>query len=148
MALGMWTLWAVLAATAASFALGFAWYGPLFGERFARYTGMDDLTEEEVEQARREATPGYVVSLLGTAAGALVVAVLFTWSHPGAGLRPPWLLGVALGVAGWGAFYVPGTLTAVFFEDRSLGLWAIGAGYWGLVAAASGFLVGLLHPAG
>lgn len=146
MPLGAWTVGAMLAAAAASVALGFLWYGPLFGDAFARYTGMDDLSAGEVEQARRDAAPGYAVSLLGTAMGALVVAVLLSWAYPAGGFRPAPAFGAVLGLAGWLGFYVPGTLTSVFFEGRPLGLWALGAGYWGLVAAASGLAVGLLYP--
>lgn len=146
MALGLWTLWAVLAAMATTFVLGFVWYALLFSKPYTRLTGMDKMTEEEKKKVEKEAIPGYAMSVGTTALSALIVAFLFDWAFPGSGYADMWVFGLSLGTAGWLAFYVPGTLTNLFFDKKPFGLWLINAGYWGLVAAFSGLYVGLFHP--
>lgn len=146
MALGLWTVWAVLAAVVTSMIMGFVWYGPIFGKAFMRYLGMDALTPEQMKEGQKEAMPGYLVSMATVAVSTVVIAFLFDWAMPGSGYADGWMFGISLGVAGWLAFYVPGTLTGIFFDKRPFGFWAISAGYWGLMGVISGLYVGLLHP--
>jgi hypothetical protein len=146
MALGLWTLWAVLASMVTTFVLGLLWYGPVIGKPYMRLTGMDKMTQEELEASRKAAMPGYALSVGLTGLGAVVIAFLFNWAFPGSGYADPWVFGISLGTAGWLAFYVPGTLTNIFFDKKPFGLWLINAGFWGLVGVASGLYVGLFHP--
>lgn len=53
------------------------------------------------------------------------------------------MLGMAIGLAGWFAFYLPGTLTSRFFEGQGWALTWIGVGYWAVCALIQGVAVGL-----
>ena len=74
------------------------------------------------------------------------MSFLYDWAMPGSGYSDGWMFGISLGTAGWLAFYVPGTLTGIFFDRRPFGFWAISAGYWGLIAVVTGLYIGLFHP--
>jgi hypothetical protein len=62
MALGIGTLWAVLAAMAASMVVGFIWYGPIWSKQYMRLTGMEGMSEEAKRAGQKEAVevhPGF-----------------------------------------------------------------------------------------
>ncbi len=141
MALGL--LWAVLAAVATNMLLGMAWYGWLFADAWLDAMGLDRLSEVEKERMQEEARPGYVVSMLGAALATVLLWFLFDWAQGmPAGYSDP-LKGLVLGFTAWLAFYLGPTLTTTFFEERNLKAWAIGAGYWGVLAMLYGVYVGL-----
>jgi hypothetical protein len=145
MALGLWTLWAALAAMAAAFVVGFLWYGPVFGKPYMRLTGMDKLSAEDQKRMQQEAMPGYATNLVSTGIATVIVAFLFDWAFAGSGYASKAVFGISLGTAGWAAFYAPGTLTNSFFDRKPKALWALNAGYWLVVAVAMGLFVGIFH---
>lgn len=139
MALGL--LWAVLAGVATNMLLGIVWYGWLFEDAWMRSMGIADLDEEEKQTMQREARPGYVVSMLSAALATVLLWSLFGWADamPVEG----WVKGLELGFIAWLGFYVGPTLTSEFYEDRRWTAWAIGAGYWGMLAMLYGVYVGV-----
>jgi hypothetical protein len=145
MALGIGTLWAVLAAMATSMVVGFIWYGPIWGKRYMALTGMNEMTEAEKAAAQKAAMPGYMSSLITVGIATVVIAFLFDWAYPSSPYNSPLIFGLALGTAGWLAFYMPGTFTNRFFlPDRPpMALWWITGIYWLIMAALSGFYVAL-----
>lgn len=145
MALTIGVLWAILAGVATNMILGMLWYGPLFGKAWLRGMGWADRSDEELEAMKKSAGPGYMVSMLTSAVAVLLLWFLFDWATDAPESYAPWLKGLVLGFTGWAAFYVPGSLTAIFFQEQKFSVWAIGAGYWGLLAMAWGAYVGLFH---
>lgn len=122
--------WAILVATAAAFALGYVWYGPVFGKAWLAALGK---TEEEIQPSP---TP-FVVSFVAALATCIVVAALMG----GLGLT-----GVANGA-------VLGLLTGVGFIAASMAsdtafcgwgwtLWAIQAGYRVAYSIIMGAIIG------
>lgn len=145
MALGLGTLWAVLAAMATSMVVGYLWYGAIWGKKYMKLIGAEGMDEAATKEAQKEAMPGYVSSLVSVGLATVVIAFLFDWSFPGSGYDSAAVFGIALGTAGWLAFYVPGTFTNRFFlrERPPLALWWITGIYWWMIAALSGLYVGL-----
>ncbi len=143
MALGL--LWAVLAAVATNMALGMAWYGWLFAKPWMRSMGIENLSETEQEQMQKEATPGYLVSMTSALVTTVLLWFMFGWADgmPEAYTDP--LKGLVLGFTAWLGFYVGPSLTAEFFEDKRWTAWAIGAGYWGVLAMLYGVYVGVFY---
>lgn len=143
MALGL--LWAVLAAVATNIGLGMLWYGWLFAKPWMRSMGIGELTEAEQEQMQKEAMPGYFVSMVSAAVATVLLWYLFGWAANMPGAYAPWLKGLVLGFTAWLGFYVGPTLTSEFYEDRRWVAWAIGAGYWGVLAMVYGVYVGIFR---
>lgn len=61
--------WAILVATVAAFALGWLWYGPLFGEAWLKAVGK---TAEEIEPSPRP----FVITFFTTLLTCIVLAAL------------------------------------------------------------------------
>lgn len=107
---------AVLAAAVSTFLLGGLWYGPLFGTRWMRASGV---TTEQMEGGGSARIFGLSFALQLLAA---VVLAFFV-----AGTEPSFTVAAAAMV---GAFWVAPALGVVYlFERRSLSHWAINAGY-------------------
>lgn len=145
MALTLGLLWAVLAAVATNMVLGMAWYGPLFGKRWMRAMGIEDLSEEETQQMQKEAMPGYAVSMVGAVVATVILWFGFDWAAAAPEGYSDWLKGLVLGFSAWLGFYLLPSATMTFFEDKDRTVWAIGAGYWGVLALLYGVYVGVFH---
>ena len=125
---------AVLAATVSAFLLGAAWYSKaLFGDTWMQEVG---LTEEAVGNANMPVTFGTTFLLQALAAIALS-AFLGEGSH--------WLEGLHTGL--WiGLFWVATAYGVTYlFEQRSLRLWMINAGYYVVLYALMGVIIGALE---
>jgi len=103
--------------------------------------GWDRFSPEELKARQKSAMPGYATSIGGTVVATVLVWVLYGWAVRGAPYRGP-MLGMAIALAGWAGFYLPGTLTSRFFEHKGWALTWIGAGYWAVVALLEGAAVG------
>lgn len=123
----------VLVAAAATFVLGGLWYGPLFGKFWQRRVGLSD---EELQSADKARTFGlsFVLSFV-----AAFVFAMFLGPDP----APTFAVGVGVlaGLCWVGASFGINDL----FEQRSLGLWAINAGYHTFAFALYGAVFGLWH---
>jgi len=126
--------WAILVATAAAFALGYVWYGPVFGKAWLAALGK---TEDEIQPSP---TP-FVVSFIAALATCIVVAALMG----------------GLGLTGIGNGAVLGLLTGVAFIAASMAsdtafcgwgwkLWAIQAGYRVAYSIIMGAIIGVWPP--
>jgi hypothetical protein len=119
---------AILASVVASFALGGIWYGPLFGNTWAKAMGFGDAKPTGAEIAK-----GSVINIIGTLLMAFVLA------HDVAVWRPstwnagqdqaPAVYGFFAGLFIWLGFVVPILLNGVAFERKSWKVFAIGASY-------------------
>lgn len=127
---------AVIAAVLSAFAVGFAWYGPLFSKAWMVEAGM---TEEKIAQGNMARTFGF--ALLFQFVMAFCLAMFF-FGNPDAADQVN---------AGTGAFY--GFLTGfgwvamaigvnALFEQRSFRYIAINGGYWVVVFTLMGLILG------
>ncbi len=144
MTLDLGTLWAALVCMASTMVVGALWYGPVFGKPWMRAVGMDKLSEDDLQKVQKEAMPGYMVSMGSAGIAAVLLDLMLDWAIPGSPYvdQPGWLGGMAIAFTMFITFYVPGTLTAQFFEGRRWLMWALGAGYWGVLALIWGAAVG------
>lgn len=123
----------VLVAALATFILGGLWYGPLFGKAWQARVGLSD---EQLQSSNKGKVFGLSFVLAFIAA---YVFAMFLGPEP----APAFAIGVgALAGLCWvGASFGINDL----FEQRSLGLWAINAGYHTLVFTIFGAVFGLWH---
>jgi hypothetical protein len=132
--LEMMNIWAVLAAGISSMVLGALWYSPmLFARVWMRESGV---TEEQAKAANPAKTLGtaFVLALLGSA-----VFALFLGPRPAPGFA------AAAGFAA-GLCWVAGSFGINYlFEQRSLKLLLINAGYHTLQYTLIGLILGLWH---
>ncbi len=141
MALGL--LWAILLAVATNMIVGMLWYGPLFGKPWMKARGWDDLSPEEIKAHQSSAGPGYAISMASAVLATTLLWFLFDWATAAPEAYAPALKGAVLGFTCWLGFYVGPTLTSRFFEEQHIVLWALGAGYWGVLSTLYGVYVGI-----
>lgn len=125
---------AVISATIAGFLIGWVWYSTkVFGAAWMVEIG---LTEETVRQANMPLTFGGTFVLLFTAATALGM-FLGSDSDWLIGLQAGLLIGVCWITTAYGITYL--------FEQRSLRIFLINSGYFVLLFATMGFIIGAWH---
>lgn len=102
---------AVLVAAVVAFGVGFLWYGPLFGKRWADGMGFGTLTPEQQKAIQQGAMPAYAMSVVVNLVIAWGLAVVFN----ALGVVG---LGSALGVAFvlWAVFTFAPTVNSLFFR--------------------------------
>ena len=123
--------WAILVATAAAFALGGLWYGPLFGKAWLAAIGK---TEDEIQPSPQP----FIVSAVAALVTCIVVAALMS----------------GLGMTGLVAGAVFGLLTGIGFIATAMAsdtafcgwgwkLWSIQAGYRVAYSVLMGAIIGV-----
>ena len=128
--------WAVIAATLSTFAVGWLWYGPLFGKA---WVDAIDMTEEELQQGNMAKIFGF--AFIFELIMAFNLAMFLTGSPEAA----------AQVNAGMGAFY--GFLTGfgwIFFalavnslyEQKSWKYIFVNGGYWSVAFTIMGLIIG------
>ena len=125
---------AVIVATITAFALGGLWYSKaLFGDTWLQEVG---LTEEAVNNAHVPRTFGgtFLLQLIATTALAVILGAESTWRT---GLETGLLVGIAWVATAYGITYL--------FEQRPLRLFFINAGYYVVLFAISGTIIGAWH---
>ena len=125
---------AVVVATAAAFALGGLWYSKtLFGNTWLEEVG---LTEEAINNVNMAKTFGttFVLQLLATIALATTLGADSTWMD---GLQNGLFISVLWIATAYGITYL--------FEQRSIRLFFINAGYYVVLFAISGSILGAWH---
>jgi hypothetical protein len=125
------SIFATIVAALATFLLGGLWYGPLFGKAWQRGAG---LTDERLAAANMARTFGL----------SFVLAFVAAWVF-GMFLGPNPSVAFAIGVGALAGLCWVGAALAIndLFEQRSLGLWAINAGYHTLAFTIFGLVFGL-----
>ena len=123
--------WAILVATAAAFALGGLWYGPLFGKAWLAALGK---TEDEIQPSAQP----FVVSAVAALATCIVVAALMN-SLGMTGLLPGLVFGLTIGVA----FSAASLASDSAFCGWGWKLWGILAGYRVAYSAIMGGIIGI-----
>ena len=120
---------AVIAAVVASFFLGWLWYGPLFGKKWAGLMGMATDAKPDAKVMMR----GMALMVLGTFLTAYVLLHASEIWRPSVWDKgadaPFYFYGFFSAFFTWIGFYVPMLLGAVAWEGRSWGLFRINAAY-------------------
>lgn len=126
---------AVAAAAVVNMALGFLWYGPLFGKQWMKMMG---LSREDMEKAKKSgAMPKlYVIA----AVGVLVMAyVLSHFTQLGGNTTAG--EGAMVGFWIWLGFIATTTLSSVLWESKSWSLYALNNGYYLVLLLINGTLL-------
>ncbi len=118
----MWdTNWlSIIVAALSAFAVGGIWYGPLFGKRWMRETGVT------ADSARGRNMPLLYgsVFVLNLFSAFILAHVLATYG------TPDLILSVLIGTGIAGGFILPAIAVNYLFQGRSLVLVLIEGGYW------------------
>lgn len=117
--------WAVLIAAVAQMALGFLWYGPLFGKPWMAMTG---LTPEKMKEVQANGmAKSYTLMAIGSLlmswilAHAIVFASTYLMFYGVAA-------GITIGFLNWLGFVAPITVGSVLWEGKPWKLWFLNAG--------------------
>lgn len=125
---------AVLLASLSTFLVGGLWYSPvLFGKAWQRETGLGDETLRARSQARIFGT-SFVLALL---MAANLAAFIGPEATPGFAIAASAAAGLGWVALGMGVTYL--------FENRSLKLWLIDAGYHSVSFTLMGVVIGLVR---
>ena len=114
--------WAVLVCAAASMAIGFMWYGPLFSKPWGQLTGW---TEEKIAALPKSKLPvNYILAFIAAfvIAGILALTLLATGSD---GIGDSIVTAILL----WVGFTGATIGVNMIFERRNFNLFCIEAGY-------------------
>ncbi len=135
--------WAVLIAAIANMALGFAWYGPLFGKQWVAMMGWTKADMEKGrEKMQKDGWKTYLLAFAGSLMTSFVLAYVITFL--GAYF---YIGGIAMGmVTGfwmWVGFVVPVTLSTVLWEGKSWKLWFLNTSYYMFAFMIMGAIVSL-----
>lgn len=98
---------AIALATLAQFAIGFLWYGPMFGQLWGRIHGFDKLSKEVQQKMMRGMGPFYALQLLVTIVTTVVLDIFITY-------QPTWNP-YAMAAFFWLGFVVPTQVSGVIF---------------------------------
>ena len=127
---------AVVVAAAAMMALGFAWYGPLFGKQWAQLSGLTMGPDTKPKPITLVLMIISTLLMSFVLAHALIFASAYTQIFGiGAGLQA--------GFWNWLGFIAPVTLSAVLWEHKPWKLWAIHSGYYLVGLCIMGIILAL-----
>ena len=116
---------AVVVAAVAAFALGWIWYGPLFGKAWGSMVGVN----MDIKPAGSKMAKTIILNLIGTLIMAWVLdhALIFAIAYLKMGGAQGGLMG---GFFNWLGFIAPVTLGVVLWENKPWKLWFLNAGYY------------------
>jgi fluoride ion exporter CrcB/FEX len=123
---------AVIVAALAGFAVGGVWYGPLFGKSWMAEVGM---TEERARSANMAKV--YGGALLLNLVASFSLAMFIGRNDVNFGVFAGFMTGFTFVSMALGVIYL--------FEQRSLKLWLINAGYQTIVFTVMGAILGAWH---
>ena len=127
---------AVLVSALIPMALGFFWYGPIFGKLWAHLAGVS------MDSMQKAPPTNYIIMFVGALVMAYVLdhSLIFASTY----LR---ISGISAGLqAGlWSAvgFVAPASLGVVLWEGKSWKLWAINVGYYLVALCLMGAVLGV-----
>lgn len=120
-----WNIVAVLAAAAASMAIGFLWYSPmLFARPWMKDMGIDENDKAKCDAMKKDAMRMYGISFIAFVVSALLLAKFYAVMHI-VGLH----VGLKIAFAVWAGFVATVQLTNNLFTQRPLRLFLIDTGY-------------------
>lgn len=123
---------AVIVAALAGFAVGGLWYGPLFGKAWMQEVGM---TDEKMKSANMGKI--YGGALLLNLVAAFSLSMFIGKGDMNFGVFAGFMTGLTFVAMALGVTYL--------FEQRSLKLWLINAGYQTVIFTVMGAILGAWH---
>jgi len=121
--LGQVNYLAVLVTAVVGMALGWLWYGPLFGKK---WIGMMGWTEEQVARMKEQGmAKSYFVNFVATLVMAWVLSLFVAVSS-----AATFWQGVCIGAWVWLGFVATIMLGSVLWEGRSGKLYLLNVAYW------------------
>lgn len=128
---------AVAAAAIINMALGFVWYGPLFGKPWMKMVG---LTDKDMEKAKKGGMAYMGKFYAGAFVGALVMAyVLAHFTQVGGAMSV--MEGATIGFWVWLGFIATTTLSGLLWESKPLNLYLLNNGYYLVLLLVNGALL-------
>jgi hypothetical protein len=130
---------ALLVAVIANIALGFVWYGPLFGKSWMHMTGLN-METINANKAKGMGT-SYGLMTLGSI---LMAYVLYHVMVFGAAFTNTSgvTAGLSAAIWAWLGFVAPVTLGTVLWDGKPWKLWFINAGYYFVALILMGIIFG------
>lgn len=130
---------AVLGAAIVGFAIGAAWYGPLFGKKWQALMGFTPESMKSMKLSATQAMAGGFVATL-VMAYVLAHALIFASSYLNvSGISA----GLQAGFWNWLGFIVPVTLGVVLWEGKPWSLWILNTGYYLVLLLVMGTILAL-----
>lgn len=103
--------WAVLVSALVAMAVGFVWYGPLFGKLWMRVAGLSAMSEEAKKKMMSDSMKLYVVQFLLSLFQVWVLAYYIAGWQAASGLQNAlWI---------WAAFVIPAIAGSVMWAAGS-----------------------------
>jgi hypothetical protein len=129
---------AIIVAAVAAIAIGFLWYGPLFGKQWIRMMGW---SSEHRDAARKKGMTGQLIIQV---IGSLVMAFVLSHAVLDLGLVHHYsgvFLGLYAGFWNWLGFIAPVTVGMVLWEGKPWKLWLLNSGCWVLTLLVMGVIL-------
>ena len=129
---------AVLVSAALAMFVGYIWYGPLFGKRWAHLSGLPE--NAMANSKSKEVRMSYAIMALGALLMSFILAhaIIFANTY----MQITGLLsGALVGLMNWLGFVVPVSIGTVLWERKPWTLWMINAGYYLVVLILTGALL-------
>jgi hypothetical protein len=138
-------IWAILACGVMSLALGFVWYGPLFGKKYLKYVGVTEADIEKFKsdpKAKMRMNMSYGLTFVIACITAFVLQHVIVFGN--AYTHMSGLSGALQGAAwSWLGFYVPSVAGGVFWENKKWGWFVLVAGYYLIQLLLMGVILSL-----
>lgn len=117
---------AILACGVAAMAIGFVWYGPLFGKEWMKLVGM---TQKKIDEAKQDMTTTYTTSFAVSLLMAYALAHFIWFTAPGA---VDLAIGVKTALWAWAGFVVTVGINNSLFASvkKPSKLFMIESGYY------------------
>lgn len=131
---------AVVVAAVFNMALGFVWYGPLFGKQWMRLSGM---SMDSGSTAKKSGMGGsYAIMAIGSLVMSFVLAhaLIFASSYL---LVSGFWAGVMAGFWNWLGFIAPVTIGSVLWDRKPWMLWILNAGYYLVALVGMGIILAI-----
>ncbi|MBX4200934.1 DUF1761 domain-containing protein [Candidatus Parcubacteria bacterium] len=132
---------AVVVAAVANMALGFVWYGPLFGKKWMSLMGKTSA-DIDAQKTKSPMWKGYAIAFAGSLVMAFVLSHFLTFASfytDSSGIAA----GLMVGFWSWLGFVAPVTLGSVLWEGKSWNLWILVNGYYLVSALIMGSILAL-----
>ena len=132
---------AVVLAAIANMAVGFLWFGPIFGKAWIAMMGW---TPQEMGEAQKKGmTKSYIIAFVGSLLTAWVLAELIVLVNSYLGLTGM-MAGLKASFLGWIGFTVPVLLSSVVWEGKSWKLWSLNVGYYLVAFIVMGAIISVM----
>lgn len=127
---------AIVVTAVINMALGFAWYGPLFGKQWLKLTGQ---SKESVEKVSKSGAMPKIYAI--AVVGALVMSYVLAHFVQLGGMERTLGNGVMVGFWLWLGFIATTTLSSVLWEQKSWNLYALNNGYYLVLLLVNGAIL-------